>query len=115
MQNSIVLDKGIKFALRIVGVYKHLTDEKKEFVLSRQLLLSGSFVVKHIKSALHSKGKFASEMSMALQKALEVELWLLLLKEGDWLTQAQHDSLHADCVEIIKMTSAISKTARPDD
>ncbi len=88
MANSIVLDKAIKFALRIVKVYKYLTKEKGEFILSKQLLLSGTFIAKHAKAALHSKkGGFSSEMYIALQRALETELWLLLLSEGEFLNE----------------------------
>ena len=64
MNNSIVLDKAIKFALRIVGLYKFLTETKQEYVISKQVLLSGSFIAKHVKAALHSQNKqgFATEM-----------------------------------------------------
>lgn len=117
MTNSIVLEKAIKFALRIVNVYKHLTETKREFVLSKQLFLSSAFIAKHSKAALHSHmpGGFSSEMYIALQRALDTELWLLLLKEGDFLSETQFESLNHDCVELIKMTSRISKTSREND
>jgi four helix bundle protein len=116
MPDSIVLDKALKFALRTVAVYKHLTEERKEYVLSKQLLISAAFTVKHIKSALHSRqGRFHGEMAQALGKALDCELWLLLLKAGDWLTGAEYRSLNDDCVEIIKMTSSITKTTSTDE
>ena len=85
MNQSIVLEKAIKFALRIVGVYKFLTNKKQESVLSKQLLLSGSYIAKHVKAALHSRARsgFANEMYKGLEKALDTELWLLLLKNGD--------------------------------
>lgn len=53
MSESIVLTKAIKFALRIVALYKYLTEQKKEFVMSKQILLSGSFIAKHVNAALH--------------------------------------------------------------
>ena len=116
MAESIVLEKAIKFALRIVAVYKHLAEEKREYVLSKQVLLSASFIAKYIKAALHSQsGKFSGEMFTALQKALETELWLLLLKEGGWLNEPQYASLNDDCVELIKLTSSISKSSRDKD
>ena len=94
MQRSIVLEKAIAFALRIVKVYRHLKDEKGEYVLSKELLLSAAYIVKHVKAALHSKpGRFSDDMSHALYKALDAELWLMLLNEGKWLTDAQHGSL----------------------
>lgn len=117
MNNSIFLQKAIKFALRIVGLYKYLTEEKKEFVLSKQILLSGSYIAKHVKAALHSqsKGGFSNEMYKGLEKGLETELWLLLLKEGEFISEGQYNSLIEDCVEMIKLTSSISKTSRSDE
>jgi four helix bundle protein len=95
-------------------VYKFLTEEKHEYVMSKQLLLSGTFIAKHAKAALHSQSKpaFSTEMYIALQKALETELWLMLLREADFLTEAQHTSLNDDCIELIKLTSSIAKTSR---
>ena len=117
MTDSIILEKAIKFALRVVKLYKYLTEEKREFVLSKQILLSGTFIAKHVKAALHgqSRQSFSSEMYIALQKALETELWLLLLKEGEFLIPEHYNSLNEDCVEMIKMTSSISKTARENE
>ena len=67
MAESIVLAKAIKFALRIVGLYKYLTEEKREFVISKQILMSGAFIATHVKAALHSRSKegFSSEMYIA--------------------------------------------------
>jgi four helix bundle protein len=64
MNHSIVLEKAVKFASRIVGLYKFLTDKKKEFVLSKQVLLSGAYIAKHVKAALHAQSKqaFSNEM-----------------------------------------------------
>jgi four helix bundle protein len=112
MSDSIVLDKAIKFALRIVKLYKYLTSEKQEFVISKQVLVSSAFIAKHVKAALYSQSRksFSSDMYLAFQRALETELWLLLLHEADFLSREQHDSLTADCVEMIKLTSSISKS-----
>lgn len=113
MAESIVLTKAIKFALRIIRLYKYLTEEKREFVLSKQILLSGTYIAKHVKSALHSRAKqsFSSEIYVALQKGLDTELWLLLLSEGEFISEEQFQSLNNDCVEMIKLTSSISKTS----
>lgn len=113
MAESIVLDKAIKFALRIIKLYKHLTAAKKEFVLSKQILLSGTYIAKHVKAALHSRTRegFSNEMYVAMQKGLDTELWLLLLGAGEFITEYQQRSLTSDCVEMIKLTSSISKTS----
>jgi four helix bundle protein len=117
MSESVALQKAIKFALRIVGLYRYLTDQKHEYVISKQILQSGSFVAKHVKASLHAQGRqgFSSEMYNALQKALETELWLLLLKEADFISEAQYTSLNEDCIELIKLTSSISKTSRENE
>jgi four helix bundle protein len=103
MSNSIALEKAIKFARRIVGLYKYLTETKREFVLSKQILLSGTHIAKHVKSSLHSRAKngFSMEMHKALEKALDTELWLLLLYEGEFVSEGQYNSLNEDCVEMI--------------
>ena len=68
MTESIVLQKAIKFALRIIGLYKYLTEQKREFVISKLILLSGSYIAKHVKSALHARSKqgFSEEVYKAL-------------------------------------------------
>ncbi len=112
MSDSIALEKAIRFALRIVKLYKHLTDEKQEYVISRQVLLSGSLIAKYVKASLHGSTRqvFSNEMYLAMQKALETELWLLLLKESGNLSDGQYASLNDDCVELIRLTSSISRT-----
>ena len=81
--------------------------------MSKQLLLSGTYIAKHAKAALHSRVQngFSSEMYTAFQKGLDTELWLMLLHEGEYLSDAQFESLNNDCIELIKLTSSISKTA----
>jgi four helix bundle protein len=113
MAESIVLQKAIRFALRIIGLYKYLTEQKREFVISKQILLTGVYIAKHVKTALYARSKdgFSSEMYLAMQRGLDTELWLLLLNAGDFITDEQYGSLNADCVELIKLTSSISKTS----
>ena len=112
MAKSIALEKAIKFALRIVKLYKYLTEEKKEFVLSKQMLMSGTYVAKHVKAATvgENRSKFSSEMFKGMQFASDTELWLFLLHEGEWLDQKQYDSINEDCVEMIRLTASIAKT-----
>ena len=110
MTDSIVLQK---FALRTIGLHKYLTEQKREFVISKQILLSGSYIAKHVKGALHARSKqgFSDEMYKALEKSLDTELWLLLLSKGEFITTEMHSSLNTDCIEMIKLTSSISKTS----
>lgn len=116
MAKSIALEKAVKFALRIVKLYKYLTEEKKEFVLSKQMLVSGTFVAKHVKAATvgENRSKFSSEMFKGMQYASDTELWLFLLHEGEWLDQKYYDSINQDCVEMIKLTSSIAKSTNDE-
>ena len=87
MSKSIALEKAVKFALRIVKLYKYLSEEKREYVLSKQLLLSGTYVAKHAKEATQAESRqfFANEMHIAMKRASETEFWLMILHEGEFL------------------------------
>jgi four helix bundle protein len=82
--------------------------------LSRQVLAAGTYVGAHVKSAqeAESKAGFAHEMGVALQKASETEYWLQLLRDAEYLDEKFFASIHADCLELIKLLTAIVKTAR---
>lgn len=114
MSDQVTLEKSYHFALRIVRLYKFLTEEKKEFVLSKQVLLAGTYVGAHVKAAQEAESKvaFAHEMSAALQKASETEYWLHLLCDAEHLDEKAFASIHADCVEMIKLLTAIVKTVK---
>ena len=116
MTKSLVLEKAIRFALRIVKLYKFLSEEKKEYILGKQILLSGTYIAKFASAATQAENRagFASNMNTARQRASETEFWLLLLHEGEFLGADAHRSLSSDCVELIKMLSAIVKTTSKD-
>jgi four helix bundle protein len=102
------------FAIRIVKLYSFLCDEKKEFVLSKQLLRSGTVIGALIKEAEfgQSKADFINKMSIALKEANETDYWLHLLKDTDFLNEKMFESISADCVELIKMLVATVKTSK---
>ena len=115
MKNSnIVQDKSYQFALRIVKLYKMLIDKRKEYVLSKQLLRSGTAIGALIKEAEHgqSKADFLSKMNIALKEANESEYWLMLLKDSGFLTQKEFISIHNDCKELICLLASIVKTTK---
>jgi TIGR02436 family protein len=114
MSKSIVLEKSINFALRIVKLYQYLSDEKKEFVLSKQILISGTYIAKHAKAATQADGRtnFSRDMNIALQRASETEFWLMLLKSGGYLESNEYESINTDCVELIKMLTKIVLTTK---
>lgn len=116
MNRSIALEKTIKFALRIVKLYRYLTEEKKEFVLSKQVLHSGTIIAKHVKAATvaASRQGFNSEMFIGMRKASDTELWLLLLHEREFISGEYYASINADCVEMIKLTASIAKSTKDE-
>ncbi len=117
MSKSIVLEKSIKFALRIVKLYRFLTEQRHEYVLSKQLLLSGTFTAKHVRAATlaESRQVFSSEMFAAMKRENETEFWLLILHEGEFLDDKEYDSINTDCVELIRLTTSIAKTTRENE
>ena len=114
MKDNIVFDKSKKFAIRVVKLYKYLCDEKKEFVLSKQLLRSGTSIGANISEAncSISKKEFLSKMYIAFKECAESKYWLDLLSDTDYLTQTEYDSIMNDCTEIQKLLSSITKTTR---
>lgn len=107
-------DKSYAFALRIVSAYKHLVAEKKEYVLSKQVLRSGTSIGANIAEAnqAQSRPDFVSKLSISLKEAVETEYWINLLKDSDYMTERESGSLLADCQELIKMLTASIKTSK---
>ena len=114
MKKSIVEEKSYKFALRIIKLYRYLSEKKKEFVLSRQILRCGTSIGANIKEALQAESKpdFIHKLSIALKESSETEYWLNLLRDSDIIDNNSYESIIKDCVEIIKITTAIIKTSK---
>ena len=114
MKESILRDKSYAFAIRIVNLYRYLCDEKKEDVLSRQLLRSGTAIGALVREAEfgQSKADFISKMSIALKEANETSYWLNLIKDTQHLDEKMFLSISADCIELIKLLVATVKTAK---
>jgi len=113
MENA-VLEKSVDFAVRIVKLYQYLAEEKKEWILSKQLLRSGTSVGANIREALQgqSKADFVAKMSISLKEAAESQYWLELLYRTGYLTEEQYKSIGADCDELAKLLTAIVKSSR---
>jgi len=111
---NIVRGKSFAFALRVVKLAKHLQEERREFVLSRQVLRSGTAIGALVREAEHaqSKADFINKMSVGLKEANEADYWLDLLRQSDYITQESYDSIHADVQELIKLLVAIVKTTK---
>lgn len=104
--------KSKRFAVRIVNLYKYLCAEKKEFVLSKQVLRSGTSIGANIAESecAISKKDFLAKIYIALKECAETIYWLDLLVETDYLKTEEYQSLYADCEELRKMLSSTTKT-----
>ena len=113
-KDNIVLDKSFAFALRIAKLYRYLVDEKKEFVLSKELLVAGTHIGKHVKEAVAAESRqiFINEFGAARRKASETEYWLQLLRHADLLKESEFESIESDRVEIAKLISSIFSKSR---
>lgn len=102
---NIIEEKSFAFAVRIVNLYKHLSETKKEFVLSKQLLRSGTSIGANVAEAqqAQSKADFISKMSIALKETSETKYWIRLLASTGYLTEAESVSILDDCVELEKI------------
>jgi four helix bundle protein len=110
MENNIIVDKSKAFALRIIKLSRYLTDDKKEFVLSNQILKSGTSIGANVKEAIRAQSKpdFYSKMNISLKEASETEYWLELLHESNYITSQEFNSIYSDCEEIIKILVSIT-------
>jgi len=113
INDNVVENKSFDFAVRIVNLHKHLSVEKNEFVLSKQLLRSGTSIGANVSEALRgqSKADFSAKMCIALKEANESHYWIRLLYKTDFLTEQQFNSIENDVIELIKILSSICKTS----
>ena len=108
---SVIEEKSFDFAIRIVNLYKHLINDKKEFVLSKQLLRSGTSIGANVSEGERGQTKpdFNTKMSIALKEANETYYWLRLLNRTDYLTDKEFQSMENDVKEIIAILTSICK------
>lgn len=113
MNKNPIVDKSFDFALHIVKTYKYMTIEHKEYVLSKQLLRCGTSIGANISEAqrAQSKADFYSKMSIALKETNETIYWLKLLFHSEYLDRSRYDSMHRDATELLRLLTAICKTA----
>jgi len=111
---NVVREKSYAFALRIVKLYRYLCEEKKEFVLSKQIVRSGTSIGANIEEAIggQSDRDFVAKMSIAYKEARETHYWLRLLRDSDILESQHADSMINDCDELLKLSGSIIKTMK---
>ena len=111
---NIVEEKSKDFAVRIVNLYKYLCREKQEYVISKQVLRSGTSIGANIAEAQEGQSKkdFISKMSIALSEARETIYWLELLVRTEYITKPQYEDIKEDCRELMKLLTAIIKRSR---
>ena len=114
MKENIVRDKSKKFALRIIKLGQYLREEHKEFIVSKQVVRSGTSIGANISEAecAFSEKDFLAKMYIAYKEAAETCYWLELLYESGYITLEQYNSIHSECLELKKLLSAITKTSR---
>lgn len=114
MNENIIIEKSKSFALRIIKLYQYLNESKKEYVLSKQILRSGTSIGANAKEGVsaQSKADFYAKMYIAYKEANETEYWLELLHESGYIETNAFESIYADCKELIKILAAITKTQK---
>jgi len=106
---NVIRDKSFAFAVRVVKMSMHLQGQKGEYVLSRQVLRSGTAVGALVREAeqAESKADFIHKLAIALKEANETQYWLELLRQADILGSKEYDSMNADSVELIRLLTRI--------
>ena len=114
MKENAIKEKSLAFAKRIVRAYQYLRDEKQEYVLSKQLLRSGTSIGANIAEAQYgsSRKDFLNKIYIALKECAETLYWLELLSSCDYLSDEEYRSLCQDCEELRKILSSITKSVR---
>ena len=111
---NIVEEKSFQFAIRIVRLYQYLRSKKKEFVLSKQLLRSGTSIGANVAEAqqAQSRADFLSKINIALKEAAETEYWLRLLRATDYMAEKEFRSIYDDCEQVKKLLVSIVKSTK---
>lgn len=112
--DNVIVQKSKSFALRIIKLYKFMLTEHHEYILSKQVLRSGTSIGANVREATRgqSKADFYSKMNIALKECSETEYWLELLHESQYIDEKSFQDIHSDCLEILKILVSITKTQK---
>jgi four helix bundle protein len=113
-EQNIVKDKSFEFAVRIINLYKHLTSNKQEYVMSKQLLRSGTSIGANICEAeqAQSSADFLSKISISLKESNESDYWIRLLHRTEYINEQEYKSIITDCKELTKLLTSIIKSIK---
>ena len=114
MAQGAIYEKSFAFTLRVVKLYQYLCDQKREYVMSKQLLWFGTAIGALVREAeqAESRADFIHKLSIALKEANETQYWLELLHHSDYITTNSYQSIHQDNTELIKLLTSIIKTTK---
>ena len=114
MKDNVVMEKSMEFSVRIVKLYRYLVEEKKEYVMSKQMLRSGTSIGANVREGKYAQSKedFISKMSIALKEASETEYWLELMERTGYLNEEEYESIRKDSSEISKILTSVVKRAK---
>ena len=117
MSKSVIKDKSFCFAIRVVKLYKHLSEIKKEFVMSKQILKIGTVVGALVREAQYAENKanFVLKLAIAQKECDETLYWLELLFETQYLSQSEYESLSNDASELLKMIRSVILTTKKNN
>lgn len=112
--DNVIVEKSKAFALRIIKLYQYLCSEKHEYILSKQVLRSGTSIGANVKEAVRGQSKtdFYAKLNIALKEASETEYWLELLHESDYIDNKSFNDIYCDCQEVLKILISITKTQK---
>ncbi len=115
MQNkNLLYDKSYAFSIRIVRLSQYLNQEKKEYILNKQIIRSGTSICALVSESkfAQSRADFLNKLTVALKEANETQYWISLLYDTDYISKAMHDSLLEDSKELVKLLVSITKTIK---
>ena len=117
MSENICKEKSKRFAVQIVRMYQHLTKDQKEFVLSKQVLRSGTSIGANIAESecAISRKDYLAKLYIALKECSETRYWLELLRDTDYLSETEFKAIYENCNELMRILSASTKTLRQSD
>ncbi|MCX6158537.1 MAG: four helix bundle protein [Ignavibacteriae bacterium] len=113
-ENNIIKDKSFEFAIEIIKIYKFLTEEKREYILSKQLVRSGTSIGANIREGINAESKpdFIHKLAIAQKEADETLYWLELLNKTNYIDDSIYENLNKKCIELIKILKAIITTMK---